>query len=98
MYPADACGNGRSTSVGCFRPVDVDVVVSENATTYRRHAYGLILNAEFFYHFCDEFVHNPVGTSRAIVHHGIGEKAALFQNKVFFFYNIFCCNHILILF
>ena len=88
MQPADGRRYGRCASVSGFCPVDVNIIIGKYTTSYRRNTDGLVLDVQFFNHFCNQFVNYPVGTSRAVVHDVVGEEFTLFQYEVFLFYNV----------
>ena len=88
VQAADGGSYGRCTAVSGFSPVDIDIIVSEYATSYRRNTDGLILDVQLFDHLRDQFMNYAVSTTRTVVHNVVSEEFALLEYEVFLFYNV----------
>lgn len=61
-------GNGRSSSMGCLYPVDVNIVICKYRTPYRGYPDGAFRQSHLMDHFGKQLVYDTVATSRAVMH------------------------------
>ena len=70
-----------------FLPVDVNITVGEDRTTYRRYAHGLFLHAHFLNHLGYKFVYHTMRTTGTIVHRHIVHESRLLINQILLCYD-----------
>ncbi len=51
IHPCNACSHSRCTSVGCFLPVNINIIIGKNGTSNRRNTDGFVLNIQIFNQF-----------------------------------------------
>ena len=59
---------GCGTAVRRLGPVDIDIIIGEHRAADRRHPDRIVFEIQFFEHFGDQLVHDPMAASRTIVH------------------------------
>ena len=73
----DARSHSRSTTMGSFLPVDIQIAVSEDGTAHRTNAHCLILHAHLLDDLGNELMNYAMRTTRTIVHRGIVHQRRL---------------------
>ena len=71
--------NSRSTAVGRFDHITVEVIVGKYGAANRTYTDGFALNAHFIQDFAKQSMYNTVGTARAVVHRRVAKCVGSFK-------------------
>ena len=85
IQPLGRRSHGQRTPVSRLDPVDVDVVVGEDRTTYGRHAHRPVGQAQLGDDLGNEFMHRTVAAARTIVHDIVGDEFRFGINQILLF-------------
>ena len=69
--------------MGSLLPVDIYIIVREDGTAYRAHAYGLVFHTHFLDDLGNELMHHTVTTTRTVVHIVVVHQRRLLADDVF---------------
>ena len=95
-YALDSRSHSGSASVGCLRPVDVEVAVCEHGATYRAYTDGLVLHAHLLDDLGHELMDYTVRTSRTVVHRDVVHQFWFLIYQILWCNNVVC--HLILLF
>ena len=85
VQTAEGCRYGGRTSVGCFNPVYIYIVVGKYGATDRRNADSLVFYAHFVDQFGEYAVYYSVAASRTVMSVALIQKsrALIYYRSVF---------------
>lgn len=77
------CSHSGSTTVSRLYPVNINIIVSEHRTTYRRYAYRLFCQTHLLYYFGKKLMNHTMTATGAVMHVDLFQEFGFAVNLIF---------------